>query len=83
LREVKMDYQEKVRWLERIFSNDPLVRRRAMEENLPQPLFESREEFRKAIDELLATRKGKEDAANDKRVSLSGRKGRAPFRRMP
>jgi len=56
-----MDYQEKVKWLERIFSNDPRVRRKAMEENVPQPLFETGEELGKAIDELLAARKRKED----------------------
>jgi hypothetical protein len=59
--EVKMDYREKVKWLERIFSNDPEVRRKAMEENVPQPLFETGEELGKAIDDLLATRKRKED----------------------
>jgi hypothetical protein len=58
---MKMDYQEKVKWLERIFSNDPGVRRKAMEEDLPQPLFESGQELGKAIDELLARRKRKED----------------------
>lgn len=56
-----MDHQEKVKWLERIFSNDPGVRRKAMEENLPQPLFETGEELGKAIDDLLAKKKRKED----------------------
>jgi len=59
---LKVNYEEKLKWLERIFSNDPRVRRKAMEENLPQPVFETGEELRKAIDDLLATRKGKEDA---------------------
>ena len=40
--------------MERVFSNDPVVRREAMEENIPQPLFENGEELREAIDELLA-----------------------------
>ena len=58
---LKMTYEEKQKWLERIFSNDPAVRRKAMEENIPRPLFETGEELGKAIDELLATKKRKED----------------------
>lgn len=58
-----MDYQEKVKWLERVFSNDPRIRRKAMEENLPQPLFETREELGKAINDLLTTKKRKEDTS--------------------
>ncbi|MDI6815214.1 MAG: hypothetical protein QMC90_03960 [Dehalococcoidales bacterium] len=61
--EVNMTYEEKVKWLERVFSNDPEVRRKAMGENLPQPVFETGEKLGTAIDELLATRKRREDVS--------------------
>jgi hypothetical protein len=53
-RRLKMTYEEKLKWLGRLFSNDPSVRRQAMEEDIPQPLFQTGEEFGKAIDEWLA-----------------------------
>jgi len=49
-----MTYEEKLKWLERLFSNDPSVRKKAMEDNVPPPLFETGEELGRAIDELLA-----------------------------
>jgi len=49
-----MTYQEKLEWLERLFSNDPAVRRKAMDEDVPQPLFQTGEELGKALDEWLA-----------------------------
>jgi hypothetical protein len=56
-----MTYQEKLSWLERLFSDDRLVREQAREERVPQPLFGSGEELGKAIKELLARRERKED----------------------
>ena len=49
-----MTYQEKLEWLGRLFSNNPAVRREAMDEGIPQPLFQTGEELGKAIDECLA-----------------------------
>lgn len=46
-----MTYEEKLKWLGRLFSNDPSVRRQAMEEDISQPLFQTGEELGKAIDE--------------------------------
>ena len=51
---MKMTCEEKLKWLERLFNNDPAMRRKAMEENIPQPLFETGEELGEAIDELIA-----------------------------
>ncbi len=45
-------YQEKLTWLRKIFSNDPQVRAEAISTEIPQPLFESQEEFTKALEEL-------------------------------
>lgn len=47
-----MTYQEKLHWLRMIFSNDPRVRTEAMSTEIPQPLFESQEEFDKALKDL-------------------------------
>ena len=55
-----MTYEEKVKWLEGIFSNDPKVRSLAMGENIPQPLFETVEGFGRALDELPVKQKGGE-----------------------
>ena len=48
----KMTYQEKLAWLRKIFSNDPGVRAEAMSTEIPQPLFESQEDFAKALKDL-------------------------------
>jgi hypothetical protein len=66
-----MIHEERLRWLERLFSNDPEVRRKAMEENIPQPLFETGKELGKAIDELLASpARNNERRINDSWLSL-------------
>ena len=52
-----MTYQEKLAWLRRIFSNDPQVRTEAMNTEIPQPLFDSQEDFDKALKDLERPRK--------------------------
>jgi len=47
-----MTYQEKLTWLRKIFSNDPRVRVEAMSAEIPQPLFESQEDFARALKDL-------------------------------
>ncbi len=47
-----MTDQEKLDWLRKIFSNDPRVRAEAMSTKIPQPLFNSQEDFAKALEEL-------------------------------
>jgi len=47
-----MTYQEKLDWLGKLFSNDPGIRAEAMSAEIPQPLFESQEDFAKALEEL-------------------------------
>ena len=47
-----MTYKEKLVWLRKIFSNDPRVRAEAMSAEIPQPLFESQEDFAKALEDL-------------------------------
>ena len=47
-----MTYQEKLSWLRMIFNNDPRVRAEAMNAEIPQPLFESQEDFTRALEEL-------------------------------
>lgn len=49
-----MTYQDKLDWLGKLFSNNPVVHREAMDEDVPQPLFQTGEELGKAIDECLA-----------------------------
>jgi len=51
---LNMDYEQKIEWLERIFSNDPKVRDKALKEN---PLPMTRDEFLKLVDDLLARHK--------------------------
>ena len=48
-----MNYEEKVKWLERIFSNDPKVRQEAVEKEPPQTIFETDEELGKALNDLF------------------------------
>ena len=52
-----MTYQEKLNWLKKIFSNDPRVRAEAMSTEIPQPLFDSQEDFDKALKDLERPRK--------------------------
>jgi len=52
-----MTLEEKVNWLEQIFSNDPEVRGSAMKQDLPQPVFDSNEELDKALEEPARRRK--------------------------
>ena len=47
-----MTYQEKLDWLRKIKSNDPGIRAEAMSTEIPQPLFESQEDFARALKEL-------------------------------
>ena len=47
-----MTYQEKLDWLRKIFSSDPGIRDEAMSAEIPQPLFDSREDFARALKEL-------------------------------
>lgn len=49
-----MNELAKVDWLRKIFSNDSQVRYGAMVEDIPQPLFESGEALREAIDLMEA-----------------------------
>ena len=51
-----MSFEAKVDWLERVFSNDVAVRQQAMDERLPEPLFETHEEFINALKELEVRR---------------------------
>lgn len=48
-----MTFEEKVQWLNKLFSNSPTVRKEAMEQDVPQPVFESDEELSKALDIIL------------------------------
>lgn len=50
--EAKVTHQEKLNWLRKIFSNDPRVRAEAMSTEIPQPLFDSREDFTRALKEM-------------------------------
>ena len=47
-----MTWREKLDWLRKIFSNDPAVRAEAMNTEVPQPLFESQEDFAEALKEI-------------------------------
>ena len=47
-----MTYQEKLDWLRKIFSNDPRIRAEAMSAEIHQPLFESQEDFARALEDL-------------------------------
>ena len=50
-----MTYQEKLDWLRKIFSNDPTVRAEAMNTEVPQPLFESQEDFARALKAVIGS----------------------------
>ena len=50
--EDRMTYKEKLNWLRRIFSNDPGIRAEAINTEIPQPLFDSQEDFARALEEL-------------------------------
>ena len=52
-----MTLEEKVSWLEQIFSNDSTIRDNAMKQELPQPMFNSNEELDKALEELARRKK--------------------------
>ena len=66
----RMTYQEKLDWLEKIFSNDPRVRAEAMNTEIPQPLFESQDNFAKALKDLENERQ------RDRRLADSEREPR-------
>lgn len=51
-----MSLEEKVKWLAKLFSSSPEVRRQALDEDVSQPVFETNEELLEALDKLILIR---------------------------